>query len=179
MIRCRRVRLFLLSFMFIVFVANSTAYASLTHQTVITFNIEPTIEVISWPSAHLELTQGVVPGQPVVFEPLSMTVRSNAPWYVNVRTDSKDGTFRIYNPSTESYLTGTPEVGPIEIGLSSDGPWSVLSSNSHEIIANEATGENPEVVEFFLRVTPSFDDLPLVETRVYRVELIYTAGVSF
>ena len=148
--------------------------------TTVSFNIAEAIEVTSWPAAAFTLSETAVPGVPVVSQTLSIVVRSNAAWGLQISSDESLGMLREYDRSLGGYVVGGQMLGPLEWATNVNGPWTPVSSTPTNMFTNlPPTGEQGATVGFVLRVTPSFDDQPLSAGRVYRIVLTYTAGVGF
>ncbi len=147
--------------------------------TTVSFNIAEAIEVTSWPAATFSLADGAAPGVAVVSGELSIRVRSNSEWGIQVSAES-DGLLREYDHTLASYVADGHTVGPVEWATSADGLWTPITSVPTPIFADQPpTGEAGASVGFLLRVTPTYDHQPLPEGREYRIVLVYTAGVGF
>lgn len=148
--------------------------------TVITFNIAEAIEVLQWPDVMFTLAEAALPGVPVVSPPLSITVRSNVPWGVMVKSSTPNGELEEYDTVTKMSVFGGETVGPVEVAQKIDGPWEALNENGITVLSNELpTGETAETVSLYIRVVPSFDWVRLPTGREYRTTLTYTVGVGF
>ncbi len=164
-----------------VLMGTPSAWAATTDSgtTTVSFNIAEAIEVTSWPAATFSLADGAAPGVAVVSEGLSITVRSNSLWGIQISSDSGDGYLREYS-DVEGFIPDGHTVGPVEWATSADGLWTPITSVPTPIFADQPpTGEAGASVGFLLRVTPTYDHQPLPEGREYRIVLVYTAGVGF
>ncbi len=163
-------------------VGTSVAWAASveTGQTTVTFSIAEAIEVVSWPPAVLSLGNDAIPGVPVVSTILNISVKANAPWGVQVTSDSNDGTLREYDTNAREYVADGRRVGPLEWATNMGGPWTPVSASPTAIFSNQPpTGEDGVTRGFLLRVTPDFDATALPPGREYRIVLTYTAGVGY
>ena len=148
--------------------------------TTVSFTIAEVFEVLAWPSSTYSLGEAGTPGVTVVSEELTFTVRSNASWGVEIRSDTGTGELREFDIAIGAYVDGGRSVGPVEWATSVSGPWHPLSSTPAVMYSMQPpTGAAGRTVGFVLRVTPTFDDEPLPEGREYRMVLTYTAGVGF
>lgn len=148
--------------------------------TTVSFNIAEAIEVTAWPAATFSLADAGAPGVSVVSDVMTVSVRSNTSWGLQVHSDTDEGMMREFDSGTSTYVAGGVSVGPVEWATNANGPWTPLSSVPAAMFADQpTTGEGGANAGFLLRVTPSFDDEPLPEGREYRIVLVYTAGVGF
>lgn len=148
--------------------------------TTVSFNIAEAIEVTAWPSATFTLAEASIPGVAVVSDVMSVTVRANAPWGLQVSSDTDGGMLREWDAGTASYVAGGAMSGPVMWATNVNGPWTpVAPIPSTMFTGMPPTGVAGQSVGFVLRVTPTFDDQPLPAGREYRIVLMYTAGVGF
>lgn len=148
--------------------------------TVITFNIAEAIEVLQWPDVMFTLAEAALPGVPVVSPPLSITVRSNVPWGVMLRSNRPDGLLAEYELGIGDFAVDGVTVGPLEASTSPNGPWQELNDVGILVVSSQApTGETAESVEMYLRVVPDFDWPRLPSGRDYRAAVTFTVGVGF
>ena|GEM_PF-2149693 len=169
--------------LFLAFFAVGTSVARAasveTGQTTVTFSIAEAIEVVSWPPAVLSLGNDAIPGVPVVSDSLTITVKSNTEWGLQVAPDSPTGHLREFDTQIGAYDDLGARVGPLEWAVSLEGPWNELGSRTTMFSRQPPTGEEGTTLTFFLRVTPDFDATALPPGREYRIVLTYTAGVGY
>lgn len=148
--------------------------------TEVTFRIAPALEVVSWPSSSFVLADDGTPGIASVSNPLTITLKANTNWRLQIASDTTGGMLREYDPQLGSYVFGGIEIGPVEWAADVGGPWTPLGNVPAAVFLDEpATGEDGVTRSFYLRVTPDFDARPLPNGRVYRLVLTYTAGVGY
>lgn len=149
---------------------------SISGQTVISVRIAPSIEVDMWPSPLISLA-AAIPQRPVVSSALTLRVRANAAWGVQLSTDHPGGLLRPWNGSC--YVPdGKPLSLPLEWGTSPAGPWTPFTGTAAAWLTNQpATGDQPAERTFYVRFTPTFADMA-GETE-YRVGVTMAAGVGY
>lgn len=147
----------------------------------ILLNVQEAIEVVNWPDASITLSSVAMPGQPVVSGALRFTVKCNASWGIQVKSDEAAGKMREFNVGTATYVTdGRTSQKSLEWGTSAAGPWTALSGTHMNIVTSMLpTGETGSDVSMYLRYTPGFNDVPLTGDRIYRSVLTYTAAVGY
>lgn len=152
-----------------------------TSTTNVTLNIAEAIEVVSWPDADVLLGSSAVPGEESVSVALRFTVKCNAGWGVQVKSDETAGKLREYDTTGKQYVAdGQTSQQALEWGPSPTGPWTSVSSTASGIATNRpATGEVGTTITYYLRYAPGFNDTPLGADRMYRIELTYTAAVGY
>src|SRR5690606_20606981 len=74
--------------------SHAAATPSDTGTTTVSFNIAEAIEVTGWPSAAFSLSDAGVPGAPTVSDVMSISVRSNTTWGLQVSSDNDGGLMR-------------------------------------------------------------------------------------
>lgn len=149
-----------------------------TGMTEVMFNIAPALEVIAWPDPAVTLDEAP-PGAETMSH-LSIVVKSNSSWGVQISSDSDDGMMREYDLSLGNYVLGGYRTGPVEFAEGREGPWFQVSRTPAALFTGQSpTGEAGRSLDFWIRVIPDFNATELADGRTYRIVLTYTAGVGY
>ncbi|MBO8142096.1 MAG: hypothetical protein H0Z37_07970 [Firmicutes bacterium] len=159
--------------------AGAEPSSAASNMTVVSVTVMEVIEVLSWPQLHLNLE--AVPEQPAVIGPLAFEVRANGPWGIFFVGDSPEGRIREFDIASGTYVQGGRALSrALEWSLSPSGPWMTVPEDGAALVSGRPpTGAGSEAVEFYLRLWPTYDDVPLPEGREYRLVLTYTAGIGY
>jgi hypothetical protein len=177
-------QMYQLIFLVLLLLSINTSYsiAQVSHTTDVYMNIAEVIEVLQWPTEIYTLSDGAIPGVPIVSQILTIKVRSNTIWGITIASDQDNGFLREYDNTGAFYIgDGKTTTSPLEWSVSPVGPWLSLSSTPTALITGEGpTGDTGKEISFYFRFTPSFDDEKLSgESRTYKVSITYTVGVGY
>jgi len=118
---------------------------------------------------------------PVTSAPQSVTVRSNAPWALNIKADAQDGRLRQWIGT--AYLTPNPKMlsSPLEWKRQDGAEFVAISSNEAAVVSNmPPTGSAGTTVSIVFRQSASYDDEALPDPgHTYRIEVTYTATQTY
>lgn len=156
------------------------AGAQQTGYTAATVDIPPVIEVLSWPHPEVQLS-GPYLNSEWLSNPLLLVLRANAPWRIEVQTDSDTGVLREFDTVQGVYVEGgrtTVNAAYLQL-IDSDEPIALGSTPTVLAASDAPTGGAGHRIQFYLAFRPTFDDVPLPEGRTYRVQLTYTVGMGF
>ena len=148
--------------------------------TTVAVNIAESIAVVAWPESLLNL-RDAIPGEPVTSSPLTIAVKANSPWGIEISCDLPDGKMREFDRGAAAYVSdGSTLTNPIEWSTSRSGPWQALSTDESTMVSGQPpTGNQGKEVQFYLRLATDYGDRPLEDGRDYRIIVRYTAGLSF
>lgn len=151
------------------------------NQTTVAVNIAESIAVVAWPEGFLNLASLAMPGDVIISPPLSLTVKANSTWGVEISCDVADGRMQEFDPGLGAYIPdGRVVTQPLEWSTSPSGPWQPLSTAPRSLVASQAaTGDSGAKVAFYVRFAASYGDLPAEIGREYRMTLHYTAGLNY
>lgn len=153
-----------------------------SNSTMVAVNIAESIAVVAWPDGFLDLDRGIMPGEEVVSPLLTIGVKANSLWGIEISCDLPDGRMKEYDQELGAYVPdGSLVTHPMEwSAASSSGPWEPLSVAPSSIVANQTpTGDSGEEVKFYLRFVADYGDRPLPPGLDYRIVVQYTAGLNF
>ncbi|NMB26312.1 MAG: hypothetical protein GX986_12360 [Firmicutes bacterium] len=151
------------------------------NETTVAVNIAESIAVVAWPDGFLNLATNAMPGDVIISPPLSLTVKANSTWGVEISCDVADGRMQEFDPGLGAYVPdGRVVTEPLEWSTSPSGPWQPLSTSPRPLVATQAaTGDGGAEVGFYLRFAASYGDMPAKMGREYRITMHYTAGLSY
>jgi len=133
------------------------------------------VVVLDWPAPVLEVGSELMPSEQVIAGPMVITVMANSPWAVYVHSDVSSGQPREFDLGLGEYVEGGCVLErPVEFSVALSGPWRALEGVPSIAVSKHKTGNNPESVELFFRLTSTFDDSPLPSGRVYGMNVTYT-----
>ena len=152
-----------------------------TDTITVAVTIAESIEMVPWPGGLLQLSAAAVPDQAVISPPVSLKVRANAPWGLEIRSNMSDGRMKEFDKTAAAYVSGGAMLtNPLQWSTSPGGPWNDLSGDASSIVSSQPpSGKDGKDGVFYLRLEPDYEDLPLPEGRDYRIMLQYTAGLSY
>ncbi len=118
---------------------------------------------------------------PAPSAPQTVTVRSNAPWAVKIRSDAQDGRLRQWTGT--GYATPTPLTmsAPLEWKRQDGADFAPISGTEAVVAANMSpTGSAGAAVSVLFRQSASYDDEALPDPEhTYRIEVTYVATQTY
>jgi len=109
--------------------------------------------------------------------PQTVTVRSNAPWALKVRSDAQDGRMRQWTGT--AYAAPTPKTmsEPLEWKRQDAADFAPISGNEAVVAAGmPPTGSAGATISVVFRQAASYDDETLPDpAHAYRIEVTYVA----
>ena len=150
-------------------------------QSSVTVTIAPALEVVQWPDPMVILATGLAPGASQVAGPLGFSLRANAPWVIQVSSQSGGGHLREYDTNSSSYVSSGHALSrPVQWSLSETGPWTPLTDSPVDLYDGGPTGDSGVQRQLYLRTEATFDDVPLGSPgREYRLDLGYTVSLVY
>lgn len=118
---------------------------------------------------------------PVLSAPQTVTVRSNAPWALKIRSDAQDGRMRQWTGT--GYATPAPRTmaAPLEWKRQDSTDFAPISGNEAVVAAGmPPTGSAGATVSVVFRQAASYDDEALPDpAHAYRIEVTYVATQTY
>ena len=112
--------------------------------------------------------------------PLSILIRSNAPWGLKIKCDLADGKMKEWTGT--GYVTTSPKFlsRSLEWKLDGTGTYTPLSTTDAVLVASQPpTGESGAMVKVRFRQVISYDDLRPPNGNSYAISVIYTAVQNY
>ncbi|MGE5573532.1 MAG: hypothetical protein ACM309_01030 [Bacillota bacterium] len=134
----------------------------------------------SFPGA-VSLGDLITGAPPALTAPQTVTVRSNAPWALKIRSDAQDGRMRQWTGT--GYATPAPRTmaAPLEWKRQDGADFAPISGSETVVAAGmPPTGSSGTAVSVIFRQAASYDDEALPDPgHAYRIEVTYVATQTY